>query len=351
MKTFSRTEFFQATSTIAEPDHQWERETAYRWNSLCDRAATFGLLEKLHIRLAGWSSDGNVKVKPRALFIFAADNGIVEEGVAWEGQEATSRAVRAMAQGVAAVNTLGRVTDTAVVPVNVGVVELETTLEGVIHAPVMTSGTRNFAREDAMTEEAMMLAIRLGMEFAAQAVSTGFQLLIAGGLGVGNASSATTMLAALTGRSPGDLVGRDAESADETFFRKTHVLVNALAERAPDRYNAFDVLKKTGSLDIAAMVGFFAGAARAGIPVVLDGLAPLVAALTLVKLLPEARSIFIASQFPTEPGGELVLRELGLTPPIDAGLNLEEGSGALFLLPLLDLTCAFYDESPITEED
>ncbi|MFY9395121.1 MAG: nicotinate-nucleotide--dimethylbenzimidazole phosphoribosyltransferase [Saccharofermentanales bacterium] len=350
MRAFSREDFFDATHSIPSPNRERERRAKFRWNSLCKPIGSFGMLETTVTRLAGLSPGDELVVKPRAVFVFSADHGIVAEGVSQAGQEVTAQVVRNIADGRATINILGRETECLVIPVNVGVADLEHDYPGVVHTPVMPNGTNNFALKDAMSEEEMMMAVRIGMELALKAASEGFKILIAGEMGIGNTSAATAMLAALTGCPASDLTGRGAGLSDDGLQRKIQVLTDALAMREVDRYNAFDVLRKVGGLEIAAMVGFYAGAAMAGTPVILDGLISLVAAMTLVRLVPEARSVMFASHLPAEKGGETALRELGIGPCLGLNMKHGEGAGALLLLPLIDYARAVYLESQTFDE-
>ena len=157
MRTFSREDFFEATRAIPLPNRERERRAKYRWNSLCKPIGSFGVLETMITRLVGLSPGDELEVKPRAVFVFSADHGIVAEGVSQTGQDVTAQVVRNIADGRATINILGRKTDCLVIPVNVGVAELENDYPGVVHTPVMPNGTNNFAYEDAMGEEEMMM--------------------------------------------------------------------------------------------------------------------------------------------------------------------------------------------------
>ena len=350
MRAFSREDFFEAVDSIPSPDRERERRAKFRWNSLCKPIGSFGVMETIVARLAGLAPGDELALTPRAVFVFSADNGIVAEGVSQTGQEVTAQVVRNIADGLATINILGRETKCIVVPVNLGVAELEDDYPGVVHTPIMPIGTNNFLLEDAMSEEEMMVAVRVGMELSLKAASEGYKVLVAGEMGIGNTSSATAMLAALTGRPASDLTGRGAGLSDIGLQRKIQVLTDALAAREVDRYNAFDVLRKVGGLDIAAMVGFYAGAAMTGTPVILDGLISLVAALTLVRLVPETRYVMFPSHLPAEKGGETALRELGIGPCLGLNMKQGEGAGALMFLPLLDLARAVYLESQTFDE-
>lgn len=345
MKLFTREDFYTETSKIPAPNRKKEGLAAARRDSAHGGYLPSGLLETLMIRLAGWSPGEGMETEPRAAFVFASDNAITEEGGLVDSlTPRTAEFLRQLAEGDTVVSRLARRTGTQLIPVNLGVAGMEGDLEGVVQAPVIPGGSRNFLLEDALTEEAMMTAVRLGMELAAQAASRGFRLLIGAEAAASSCLPATAMIAALTGRSVDELLAKGPALPDEVFSRRLHVLVQALENREADRYNAFDVLLKLGGLDIAALLGFYAGAAVYGIPLLLDGLTSLAAALTLVRLLPETKSLLLASQTPADPASELVIRELGLTPLLDTFLEYRGGAGALLILPLLDLAGALFED-------
>ncbi len=315
-------------------------EVSGRWDSQTGRAS---LLAALHARLAGWISPDPFDVKRRALFLFASDCGLMEEGGLSSGHGSTAESVRQLARGEHPANRLARLTGTRLVTVNMGTRGLGP-VEGVVHVPVMAEGSRNMVREDALTEEAMMTAIRAGMELASQARDQGMTLLAADGVAEGGKLAATAMLAVFFDRKPEDLMARDPRQAGQLFDRRAYVLSAAVIQREANRHNTLDVLKKLGSLELAAMTGFFAGAALYGIPVLTGSAVSLTAALTLVRLIPETCPLFFAAHQASDPGGELAQRELGMMPVIDDGTPGSAEGSALYLAPLLDLTCDLYNE-------
>ena len=301
------------------------------------------LLATLHARLAGWISPDPFDIKRRALFLFASDSALMEEGGLSSARDSTAESVRQLAQGRHPANRLARLTGTQLVTVNMGTRGLDP-IEGVIHVPVMAEGSRNIALEDALTEEAMMSAIRAGMELASQARARDMTLFAADGVAESGKLAATAMLEVFFDRKPEDLMARDSRQTEHLFERRAYVLSAAVIQRAPDRHNTLDVLKKLGSMELAAMTGFFAGAALYGIPVLTGSTVSLTAALTLVRLIPETRPLFFATHQPSDPGGGLAQRELGMTPVIDDVIPGSGEGSALYLTPLLDLTCALYNE-------
>ena len=119
-----------------------------------------------------------------------------------------------------------------------------------------------------------------------------------------------------------------------------------IAKNRPDPADPIDVLAKVGGFDLAAMAGFYLGASAAGVPVVLDGFISLAAALAAARLAPRCLAAMVPSHCSGEPGTRRILRELGLIPVIQAGLCLGEGTGAVALMPLLDMAAAVYRGMP-----
>lgn len=305
---------------------------------------SFDLPSSLVTRLSGWSKDDTVRVTPRAVFSFSSDHGIEEEGGLTDGFSLTTAdMLRSLSKGTSELNILGQKTDTQVIPINLGTKGIEEALPGVVHAPVMAFGSLNFAHEDALTEASMMTAVRLGIEFSSEAASRGFRLLIAACNSSSVDLAAVSIIAALTGRQAEDLLERGPDIADGLFQRQLEVIAQAFAARAPYEEDAFDILKKFGGPDLAAMVGFYAGAAIYGVPILLDDRASLAAALLIRRLLPETRELFFASHTRTDPASDRVLFELGITPVIEAPIRQEAGIGALFALPVFDLATALFE--------
>ena len=77
-------------------------------------------------------------------------------------------------------------------------------------------------------------------------------------------------------------------------------------------------------------------------PVVMEGFISCVAALVAVKICPQVRDYLIASHVSKEPAAHMLLKELGKEAIIHAGMCLGEGTGAVALFPLIDLSCAVY---------
>ena len=170
----------------------------------------------------------------------------------------------------------------------------------------------------------------------------GAALICTGEMGIGNTTTSAAVVCALLDRPPSEVTGRGAGLSTEGLRRKVAAVETALAVNRPDPADPLDILAKVGGLDLAALCGVFLGGAAYQVPVVIDGLISATAALCALRLCPGVQKAMVASHVSAEPAGTLVLEALGLRPAITAGMRLGEGSGAVALLPLLDMALAVY---------
>ncbi len=146
------------------------------------------------------------------------------------------------------------------------------------------------------------------------------------------------------------MTGRGAGLTSEGLARKRKVIKDAIALHKPDREDAIDVLAKGGGFDIAGLAGVFLGGAALKIPVIMDGFISCVAALVAVSICPEVSGYILASHVSKEPAARLILEYLQKEAVIHGDMCLGEGTGAIALLPLLDLGIAVYHSMSTFEE-
>ena len=326
---------------IGEEDRAAMERAAARWNSLAKPLGSLGLLEDAVVRIAGITGDDRVRLDRRALAVFCADNGVVEQGVTQCGSEVTAAVARALARGESTVCHMAKIADCSVIPVDVGIAGF-TPFEGVLDRRIR-NGTADITAGPAMTGEECAAAVSAGAALVRDLAGAGTRIVAVGEMGIGNTTTAGAVLAALLGLSPDQVVGRGAGLSDGGLSRKRRAVGRALEVNAPVASDPLDVLSKVGGLDLAAMCGAFLGAAACRIPALIDGMISSVAALCAVRLCPRARFALLASHVSAEPSGERILKELGLKPLITAGMRLGEGSGAVAALPLFDLALSVYD--------
>ncbi|MBN9518258.1 nicotinate-nucleotide--dimethylbenzimidazole phosphoribosyltransferase [bacterium] len=316
-------------------------EIARHLDSLTKPPGSLGRLEELAARLCSIQASLAPRTRPRRLVVFAADHGVVAEGVSAWPQAVTGLMVRNILAGGAASSVLARSTDTELVLVDVGAASDPLPPQAGYVVSRVRPGTRNLAREPALTVAEFDQAWEVGAGMARGAGADGMRVVAAGEMGIGNTTAAACLATLLTGTPVDHVVGRGAGADDATLARKRAVVGAATRGRTPGK----PAVVAVAGLEIAAMAGFYAAAAAAGLTVVLDGFIATAAALVAETLAPGVRDHLIAAHRSAEPGHEPLLRALGVTPLLDSWqMRLGEGTGALAVMPLLDAAAAVVRE-------
>lgn len=313
-----------------------------RWDAVAHPLDSLGLLEDAIVKIAGVQGSAAVDISKRAVVAMCADNGVVAEGVTQSGQEVTAIVTENMAKGASSVCCMGRLANAEVYPVDIGVavpVKGDRILQKNIRR-----GTANLAVGPAMTRGECERAVLVGAEIAGELAEKGCRLLLTGEMGIGNTTTSAAVAAVLLNQDPADVTGRGAGLTSEGLNKKIDAIRRGIAVNKPDPADPMDVLYKVGGLDIAGLVGVFLGGALHRVPVLVDGFISSVAALAAARLCPASTDAMLASHASGEPAGRMVLDALGLEPPISAKMRLGEGTGAVALLPLLDMALAVYRE-------
>ena len=333
---------------IVPADQEAMSRAKARWDSIAKPLGSLGLLEDAVIRVAGMTGSPDVDLSRRAVVVMCADNGVVARGVTQTGQEVTAIVAENMSSGDTSVCAMSRAAGAEVVPVDVGVARPLTGAR--IVQRNIRRGTADMTLGPAMTREEAVRAVLTGVEVARELRGRGVRLLATGEMGIGNTTTSSAVAAVLLGRPAEDMTGRGAGLSSEGLQRKIQAIETAIAVNRPDPADALDVLHKVGGLDIAGLAGVFLGGALCRTPVLVDGFISSVAALVAGRLCPAAKDYMLGSHASEEPASRLVLSELGLRPFLYAGMRLGEGTGAVAVMPLLDMGLAVYREMATFED-
>jgi nicotinate-nucleotide--dimethylbenzimidazole phosphoribosyltransferase len=324
---------------IVPPDDDIGRQALLRHSQLTKPAGSLGRLEEVGVWLAACQGmcPPRPLTRPRVV-VFAGDHGVARHGVSAYPPEVTGQMVANFLAGGAAVNVLA-----SVAGATVRVVDLAVDGETFPAAPAQVTrykvrrSSGRIDREDALTAEQAEAALTAGRDIADEEVDRGADLLVAGDMGIGNTTPAAVLVAALTGAEPVAVVGRGTGVDDAGWMRKTAAVRDALRRARPVRRDPEALLRTCGGADLAGIAGFLAQAAARRTPVLLDGMVVGAAALVAQELAPGAKDWWLAGHRSVEPAHTLVLEHLGLTPLLDLGMRLGEGSGALTALPLVTM--------------
>ncbi len=349
--------FAHAATAVAPLDATAIAEATAYQDRLTKPRCALGRLEDVGIQLAGIAGACPPPLpRPAAVAVFAADHGVVAEGVTPWPQEVTAQMVANFVTGGAAINVLARQAGASVTVVDVGVAT-PLHFDGVVRRSIRP-GTGNLAVEPAMSVDECRAALDVGAEVAASAVAGGARILVTGEMGIGNTTASAAVIAALTGRLAAEVTGRGTGLDDTALAHKIAVVERALALHAGAiAAGPLPALAAVGGLELAALAGFIVGGAAAGVPVLVDGVIANAALLAAERLAPGASQRCIAGHRSTEPGATAVLEALGMTPLLDLGLRLGEGSGACLALPVVEAAArimremATFDSAGVTEKD
>lgn len=325
------------------PEEDAARQAAQKhWASVAKPLGSLGLLETALEDVAALTLSAEIDLSRREVLMLCSDNGVVRQGVTQTDQSVTTSVTRHAAEGEAVVCKMAKLADCTVVPVDMGVADFAPT-PGVLDRRI-GNGTADITEGPAMTREQAERAVLTGVELVRERKELGVRLLATGEMGIGNTTTSSAVASVLLGQSPETMTGRGAGLSDEGLRRKVWAIETAIAKNQPDPDDVLDVLAKVGGFDLAGLCGVYLGGALYRVPVLMDGIISTVAALCAVRLCPDASKAILASHISAEPAGELVMEAVGKKPLIVAGMRLGEGTGAVAVMPLLDMACTIYRE-------
>ncbi len=303
-----------------------------------------GNLETVVTELAGITGNFPPRVLRPALLVFAAENGVATAGVTTYQQGNTIRIARDYCRGRAGAAIVASFFG---VPYHLADVGLGVSVDHPRCLPMkVRAGTANIIRGPAMEITEARQALAAGARALRRIAANGIDALAVGEIGAGNTTAATALLCALTGVAPRQVIGHGSGLDEWGKSHKLAAVEQALATNRPVPGRALAAMAKVGSLEIAALAGCMLQAAAWRVPVFLDGLVTMTAALVACRLAPQVRDFLLAGPASMEPGGQLAAKILGLTPLYDLGLNYGEGVGAVLACGLAKLACQITEELP-----
>lgn len=306
---------------------------------------SLGRLEEISIQLAGITGRVHNALNKKQLLVFAADNGVVAEGVSSTPQSVTKQQTINLMRGKTGAAVLAKHFGCGLTVCDVGV--NADIYESTVLNRKIAYGTQNICTGPAMTREQTLQAILTGAEIAR---TVDADVIGVGEMGIGNTTTSSAVLAVLLGTDVEAVTGRGGGITEESFRKKKAVIRTAIEVNRPDRDDVVGVLSKVGGFDLAAMCGAFLGAAAARRPAVIDGLISAAAALCAVRLCPNVRGYLVPSHASFEIGYRLAMEAMDLRPLFDLGMRLGEGSGCPLAFQVLDAACAVINDMATFDE-
>lgn len=334
---------------IKAVDERWLRIAQQRLDNLTKPPKSLGRLEEFAAQLVAITEQKIPSLDKKAIFTFAADHGVTEEGVSAYPKEVTAQMVFNFLRGGAGINVLARHAGADVVVIDIGVDYEFGSIEGLVGKKVV-SGTRNFTKGPAMTSDEARRCINIGIEIAQTYAKKGYRLFGTGEMGIGNTTPSSAIASVLTGMPVEDVTGRGTGISDEGLKKKIEVIKKGIAFNKPDPTDPIDVLAKVGGAEIGGIAGLVLGAASERIPIVIDGFISTAGALIAYSIEPKVRDYMFAAHNSVERGHKAMLDKMGLRPILDLDLRLGEGTGAALAMLIIEAGLKIYKEMATFDE-
>lgn len=329
---------------IISADSEVYEQAAFRWSKVAKPLNSLGILEEDIMKIASVQGTVMPNLEKKALVLFCADNGVVEEGVTQTGQDVTAAVTANFTRGESCSCLMAERAGADVIPVDIGVASDLGPL-GKSHPLIdrkIRRGTHNFTKEPSMSRREAMIAFLTGVDLVRVLKRSGYGIVATGEMGIGNTTTSSAVAAVLLDEDPAKVTGKGAGLSEEGLARKLEAIRTGIRQWNPNPGDGLDILSKVGGFDLAGLAGVFFGGAVYRLPVVIDGLISAAAAAVAAVMDCRVKEYMLAAHVSAEPAGEGLLRFLEQKPVIQAGLCLGEGTGALALLPLLDMALAVY---------
>ncbi len=317
-------------------------EARRRWQTVNKFGRDLGLLESMVEQYAAMVGSELSQKLHAAMLLMCGDHGIAKYGVSAYPQEVTRQMINGYMRETAGASVLARHAGADVYVCDVGTAFDLSDLERVYQKKVAW-GTNDFTQGAAMSREQAEAALKVGIEMADLCIDKGYNLLYTGEMGIGNTTSTAAIAAAFMGLDPLLTVGRGSGINDERLRIKRQVVIDGLEKNKPRQGDAMDVLCKVGGYDHAGLAGVIIGAARRRVPVMVDGVNATAAALLTYGLYPQTRDYMLCSHLSSDISHRKMLEIMNLTPIVDAGMRLGEGTGASLAIVVLQAALDVYN--------
>ncbi len=317
-----------------------------RLDNLTKPKGSLGRLEEIAMRIVAISKNLKPSLKRKVIFTMAGDHGVCEEGVSAYPQEVTPQMVYNFLRGGAGINVLARHVGAEVIVVDMGVKEkIAASGEKKFKDKKVNFGTKNFAKEPAMTREEALKSLLGGIEIFEEAYSAGaIDIIGVGDMGIGNTTPSSAIVAAITGEDAALVTGRGTGIDDTSYNRKIEVIKKALSLHKPDPKDPIDVLSKVGGFEIGGIAGVILAAASKKVPVVVDGFIASCGALIAFELCPNVRDYLIFAHHSVEAGQMAILRRVKQRPLLNLDMRLGEGTGAALGIGIAEAAVKIFNE-------
>ena len=335
--------FEQTVSSIKPVNPAFYKKAQTRLDNLTKPQGSLGRLEEFAARVVAIIENLEPVLNKKAIFTFAGDHGVAEEGVSAFPKEVTPQMVLNFLLGGAGINVLARHAGAEVVVIDIGVDYEFGSMNGLAHKKIIR-GTKNFRKGPAMTRDEAIQCIEVGIDLANEYAKKGYHIFGTGEMGIANTTPSSAIAAVFSKRMVEEVTGRGTGINDDAFKNKVRVIEDAIKVNKPNPKDPLDVLAKLGGAEIAGIAGLVLGAAANSIPVVIDGFISTAGALIAYELCHTVKDYMFAAHTSVERGHWIMLERMDLKPILNLNMRLGEGTGAALGISLIEAGVKIYNE-------
>lgn len=336
----------EVIKTIKAVDAGYYAKAQARLDILTKPKGSLGRLEEIAARVVAITENLKPSVRNKVIFTMAGDHGVCEEGISAYPQEVTPQMVYNFLRGGAGINVLARDAGAEVIVIDMGVKE-KIKADGAYNFKdkKVGYGTRNFAKERAMSMEEALRSVMGGIEVFNE-VYAGKKIALAGvgDMGIGNTTSSSAIVAAITGEDVALVTGRGTGIDDASYARKIEVIKKALSLHKPDPKDPMDVLSKVGGFEIGGIAGVILAAASKRVPVAVDGFIASCGALLAFEMCRKVKDYMFFAHQSVEAGQLAILRRVNQRPLLNLDMRLGEGTGAALAMGIIEAAVKVFND-------
>lgn len=332
-------------SSITSVSSKFAEQAQQRLDSLTKPQGSLGRLEEFAKQLVAITENPMPSLDKKAVFTFAGDHGVADEGVSAFPKAVTQQMVFNFINGGAGINVLARHAGADVIVVDIGVDgDLGNIKNDAFVSRKIVSGTMNMRKGPAMTREEALKCISVGIELANEYAKKGYKIFGTGEMGIANTTPSSAIAAVMTDKTVEEITGRGTGISDEAWKLKVQVIKDAISYNMPDPSDPVSMLAKVGGAEIGGIAGLIIGAAANKVPVVIDGFISTAGALIAYSIEPKTRDYMFSAHMSQEVGHKAMLDKIGLRPILDLDLRLGEGTGAALAMLMIEGGLKIYKE-------
>lgn len=335
---------------IEKNNKKIEKDAQHKIDLKTKPLGSLGILESIAVKMSMIQNNLNPVINNKALFVFAGDHGIVEEGVSAFPAEVTPQMVFNFLNGGAAINVFCRHNDIDIKIIDMGV-NFDFEKNDKLVDKKVNKGTKNFFKFPAMTRDEAIKSLQNGIDvFNDTHDKKKIDIIGLGDMGIANTTSSSAIISCITGLDPEKCTGRGTGIDDERFQNKVNIIKKAVSFHKPKKDDAVDILQKVGGFEIGGIAGAILAASYNKVPVVIDGIISTAGAIIAYLLNPNVSDYIFAGHKSIEIGQKAALEFMKLEPIIDLKMRLGEGTGASLAIDLIDASCRIMREMASFED-